>query len=138
MSFDLSGFETWLDSENGQAYIQKQHEKQELEEKRYERFETWLETNDFDVLMERLISEHDDDYIDKCYRKGYMPSPNNKLNFVIGYVVDNHASVHVSELDCDFPNQVWQFCGYYFQHIHGQGTITRIYKKNDLNYLLQI
>ena len=128
----------WAESEAGEAYFQGLQDKQEVLEARHRRFETWLETNDFDVLMERLISEHDDDYIDKCYRNGYMPHPNNKLNFVIGYVVDNHAPIQVSELDCDFPNQIWQFRGYYFQHIHGQGTITRIYKKNDLTYLLQL
>ena len=88
--------------------------------------------------MYRLILEHDDDYIDKCYHNGYMPSPNNKLNFVIGYVFDNLAEIGVNELDCDFPNDIRQFKGYYFQHIHGQGTITRIYNKDDNRLLLQL
>ena len=135
---DIEKFKAWAESDAGEQYFIGLAKKQAVVEARHRRFETWLETNNFDVLMERLILEHDDDYIDKCYRKGYMPSPNNKLNFVIEYVVDNHEPIYVSELDCDFANQVWQFRGYYFQHIHGQGTITRIYKKNDLTYLLQV
>ena len=88
--------------------------------------------------MNRLILEHDDNYITKCYDKGYMPHPNRKLSFIIGYVFDNLAGIKVSELDCDFPSDIRQFKGHYFQHIHGQGTITRIYSKKDLKMLLQL
>ena len=60
-------------------YFDKLADKEALDKKRFKRFEKWLETNDFNVLMERLISEHDDNYIDKCYHNGYMPYPNRKL-----------------------------------------------------------
>ena len=135
---DVSSFETWLKSEEGEAFILEQKKKQELKEKRHRRFEDWLEENDFDKLMYRLILEHNDDYLDSCYHRGVMPYPNNKLGFVVGYITNNLASVYVSELDCDFPNQVWLFKGYYFQHIHGQGTILRIYNKEDMRMLLQL
>jgi len=121
-----------------EKYFQKLADKEALDKKRFKRFEEWLEINDFNALMERLISEHDDNYIDKCYHNGYMPYPNRKLCFVINYVVDNHAPVKVTELDCDFANSVHEFKGYYFQHIHGQGTITRIYNKDNLKQLLRI
>ena len=131
-----------LETPEGKArmekYFQDIAKKQALKEKRYRRFEEWLETNDFDKLMYRLILEHGDEYIDKCYHNGYMPHPNRKLGFVISYVVHNHAPITVSELDCNFANSVHQFKGYYFQHIHGQGTITRIYNKDDLRLLLQL
>ena len=128
----------WADSEAGDAYFRKLNEMDELEATRHRRFEKWLEDNDFDKLIFRLILEHNDEYIDKCYRNGFQPYPNNKLNFLLGYITDNYAPVNVSELDCVFPHGVWQFRGYYFQMIHGQGTITRIYNKDDMKMLLQI
>ena len=135
---DIDKLKTWLESEDAEKFFEKERLEVEIQEGRYKRFETWLENNDFDKLMSRLILEHDDSYIKKCYDKGYMPFANRKLAFVIGYVCDNLASINVNELDCDFPNQIWQFRGYYFQHIHGQGTITKIYNKNDLRELLTI
>ena len=131
-----------LESPEGKASMEKyfaaEAERQKIRKKRHERFEEWLENNDFDELINRLILEHDNDYIFKCYDKGYMPSPNRKLSFVIGYIFDNFASISVTEIDCDFPNDIRQFKGYYFQHIHGQGTISRIYKKDGLKFLLQL
>ena len=67
-----------------------------------------------------------------------MPYPNRKLAFVVGYVFDNLARIMVHELDCDFGNEIRLFKGYYFQHIHGQGTILRIYNKDDNNLILQL
>lgn len=135
---DETGFEKWLESEDGQTFIQKQHEKLVLKEKRHRRFEEWLKNNDFDKLLNRLVLEHNDKYQDKCYDRGYQPYPNRKLSFLIGYLVDNMKTIYVKELNCDFPNQIWEFNNYYFQLIHGQGTIFRLYKKEDLNYLLQV
>ena len=48
-----------------EKYFQKIADKEALDEKRYRRFETWLETNDFDKLMYRLLFEHGDEYIEK-------------------------------------------------------------------------
>ena len=135
---DIEKLKKFIESDEGEQYFLELAKKQELREARHRRFEEWLKTNDFDKLMYRLILEHDDDYIDKCYHNGCMPYPNNKLSFVIGYVFDNLAQINVSELDCDFANDIRQFKGYYFQHIHGQGTITRIYNKDDNRLLLQL
>jgi len=135
---DIQKMRAWAESEAGEAYFQGLRDKQALQEARYLRFEKWLEDNDFDKLIYRLILEHDDDYIDKCYHNGYMPMPNNKLGFVIDYVFENLASINVTELDCDFANDIRFFKGYYFQMIHGQGVITRIYNKDDMRKLLQL
>jgi len=131
-------FNEWANSEKGQEFFKGEAEKREITKGRYQRFEKWLEDNDIDKLMYRLILEHGDDYIDNCYHNGCMPFPNRKLNFVIGYIIDNHESIKVSELDSDFPNDIWQFKGYYIQHIYGQGTIFRLYNKDDNKLLLQL
>lgn len=135
MKFDI---EEWWNSEDCEKFCEYLNKKYRLKEVRHKRFEKWLENNDFDVLMNRLIQEHDNNYIDKCYHKGHTPNTNRKLSFVIGYIVDNFSPIKVNKLNCDFPNQIWQFRNYYFQHIHGQGTITRIYKKDNNELILQL
>lgn len=138
----FENFIKFIDSPEGKIdienYFNKINGMYEIQKKRYKRFEEWIETNDFDRLMYRLILEHDADYIDKCQYNGYMPFPNNKLDFVVNYVFHEFETIKVGQLDCDFPNEIRCFKGYYFQHIYGQGTILRIYNKDDLKMLLQL
>jgi hypothetical protein len=135
---DIEKMKTWLKSDDAKEYFAKEAEEERVKKSRHKRFEKWLKKNDFDKLMYRLILEHNDDYREKCYHNGCMPYPNNKLSFVLGYITDNYASVNVNALDCMFANEVWQFRGYYFQHIWGQGVITKIFNKDDLKELLTI
>ena len=128
----------WVESDKGKAYFEKMKQKFIIQQERFKRFEEWLKDADFDRVMYRIILEHGDDYVDSCYHKGVMPHPNNKLSFLIDYVVNNLDNVNVKKLECDFPNKIWLFQDYYFQHIHGQGVITRIYNKEDMRMLLQI
>lgn len=128
----------WAKSKKGEKYFDELNKSLEIRNERHKKFEKYLETHDFDNLMYRLINEHNDDYIDKCYHQGYEPYPNNKLTFVIGYVTIYGKPVKIREIDSDFPNNIWLFKGYYFQHIYGQGTLLRIYNKEDMKLLLQI
>jgi len=141
---DIEKMKAYLDSPEGLAeskkYFEELAEKQAIQNSRFRRFDAWLEDHDFDILMYRLILEHGDDYREKCYHNGCEPYPNNKLGFVIDYVSrdDVPHPITVKGLECDFYNEIWEFRGYYFQHIHGQGVITRIYNKDDLRLLLQL
>ena len=129
----------FVNSDEGKVYFEKERIKNEILNSRYTRFEKWLETNDFDKLLYRLILIHSsDEYRDSCYHNGYMPMPNNLLQFIMDYIVDRYAPIIVNKLDCDFPNVIYFFKGYYFQIIHGQGSICRIYNKTDMRLLLQI
>lgn len=132
--------DTYFESESCKMFLDEMTEKFEIRNQRHKRFEKWLETNGFDKLMYRLINEHNDDYIENCYHNGCEPYPNNKLNFIIGYVTkdDIPHPINVKELYCDFPNDIWEFKGYYFQFIYGQGTMLRIYNKDDMRLLLQL
>lgn len=135
---DINSFENWLESKDGEAFIQKQHEKRALMKKRYKRFENWLIENNFDKLMDRLILEHNDEYCVKCHHKGYEPHPNHKLGFIINYLTNNIKSVYVEELDNPFPNKVWKLKDYYFQMTWGQGVITEVYKVDDLKPIIWV
>lgn len=132
--------DNWYNSPAGEKYFNNLVEKHKLLNQRHKRFEIWLETNDFDKLMYRLIFEHNDEYIEKCHHNGFEAYPNNKLNFVISYVSRNDVPhpIDVKKIRCNFPNDIWEFKGYYFQFIYGQGTLIRIYNKEDLRLLLQL
>jgi len=111
---------------------------EEFQEERFQQFEKWLEHNDFDKLIYRLISEHDADYRDSWYERGIEPQPNNKLQFLLDYVDNRCKITNVKKLDCGFNNQIRLFKGYYFQTTHGQGTVTDIYNKKKLQHLLHV
>lgn len=128
----------WVESDKGKAYFEKMKQKIIIQQERFKRFEEWLKDADFDRVMYRIILEHGNEYQDKCYHNGFEPHPNRKLSFLINYITENLETVKVKKLDCDFPNDIWLFQDYYFQNIHGQGVITRIYNKEDMRMLLQI
>jgi len=134
----LKKIQEWIESDQGKIYFEKENKKSEIKKGRYLRFEEWLKQNDFDQLMYKLIHEHGPEYREKCYHNGFEVYPNNKLAFIIDYVVDNLQPVKVPQLNCNFTNQIWFFNGYYFQMIHGQGIITRIYNKEDMRLILEV
>ncbi len=141
MSLDLKEMEKAMNdsvnSDEGKAYFENERIKEEILESRYARFEKWLETNSFDTLLYRLILIHtSSDYCDKCYHNGYLPMPNNVLEFIISYITHRYSPIKVKELKCKFSNEVWFFKGYYFQMIYGQGVITKIINKADMRELL--
>jgi len=128
----------WAESEQGKAHFENYWKKNDIKQKRFERFTEWLKHNDFDKLMYRIILEHNEEYREKCWHNGFEAYPNNKLSFLLDYVMDNYEAIKVPQIDTDFANSVWFFNGYYFQLIHGQGTITRIYNKEDMRCILQV
>lgn len=141
MSLDLKKMEEaireFVNSDEGKAYFEKERIKNKILKNRYVRFENWLETNDFNKLLYRLILIHNsDEYRDNCYHNGYMPMPNNILQFILDYIIDRYAPITVNILDCDFPNEIRFFKGYYFQNIYGQGVIIKIINKVDMRELL--
>ena len=132
----MTEFIEWLKTEEGQAdmkeYFDDLSYKQKIKEGRFDKFEKWLEENDFDRLLYRLILEHDDEYINKCYDNGYEPYPTRKMQFVFDFVTERVGEeVYVKEFDSIFANKVWEFKGYYFQITWGQGAIITIYNKDD-------
>jgi hypothetical protein len=135
MSIDVEKFkkdlDEWVESDAGKAYFEKERKKNEIKLDRYKRFEKWLETHDINELMQRLIEEHGEAWHDKCYKRGYEPHPNNKLNFLIHYVTDNLAPVDIPQIQSEhFSNQSWFFKGYYINMTWGQGVLTQLFDNN--------
>lgn len=142
-SKELNEWFKWLESDEGEAAIAEFKKdltiKKKIREGRFDKFEKWLEENDFDKLLYRLILQHSDEYRNKFWEWGCEPYPNNIMNFIFTYVVERVGKiVHIKELDCDFPNAIWEFNGYYFQIIWGQGSIQTIYNKKDKKEIFSI
>ena len=127
-----------ISEESIQEFVNEMREKDGIQEKRFLKFDKYLEENGFDKLIYRVVLEHDDAWFDWCYRNGIEPYPNNKLAFILNYVEDRGKRVKIKKIKSEFPNEIFEFMGYYFQHIYGQGVITRIYNKTDLKLMLQI
>ena len=123
---------SWSESNVGIKYFENMAKKHAIKRNRYKRFEKWLETNNFDLLIYRLILEHDEKYCKKCYDKGFEPYPNNKLTFLLGYITDNIEPLQfkIPEIDNSFVNMVCFYKNYYFQITWGQGVLIDIYDKN--------
>ena len=129
--------DSYFESETWKTFVDEMTISYEILKGRQKRFEEWLETNDFDKLMYRLILEHNDEYIENCYHNGDEPYPNNKLWFVFCYAMKYGRYVKVKKIGTGLDN-IWEFKNYYFQMIFGQGTLIRLYNKDDMRLLLQL
>ncbi len=126
----------WLSSEEGKAslheFANELNEKYELASKRYKKFTAYLEKHSFDDLIQRLIKEHDEAYIDNCYKNHYMPCPNNKLYFLTEYLNDQLIPLKdVEGIKSDYPgDEIYFFKGYYFQIVSFHTGWTAIFDKD--------
>ena len=71
-----------IDDATIEEYYVKLSKRKKIIENRFNKFENWLENNDFDRLLYRIILEHGDEYESKCYENGYEPYPNYKINVI--------------------------------------------------------
>lgn len=119
-------------------YFRGLRERDIVKRQRIEKFKKWLNSNNFTPLLNKVIFKHNEDYEENLFDKGIEPHPNNILQFILDVVIEEGESVEIKELDCDFQNTIYEFDDYHFQFILGQGMITRIYKKDDLELIFQI
>jgi len=127
-----------LESGELDDFFEEHNKKHEILEGRFQKFEKYLENIDFDDLIYRLVMEHGEEYCEKCWANGFEIYPNNKLQFLFDYVMDRVPDVDVPEIEYSFMQEIREFKGYYFEAIHGQGVIYRIYNKKDLQIVLQV
>jgi hypothetical protein len=136
MSIDFKDTSLLLDKITD--YFKKLDIENEILEKRFSYFTKWLENNDFDDLLYKIIIKHGDEYHEKCYLNGCEAYPNNLLEFILRYVDKYGKVVEPKELKSDYAGNIIEFKDYYFQKIYGQGTVHCIYNKKDMNCLLQL
>jgi len=123
----LNKLKEYLESPEGklkeEQYFKKLKAKKEIASLRYVKFEQYLTEHSFEDLLQRLFTEHGDDYRDKSYKRGIEPGPNNKMQFLFDYLENSQSPIQVQEIESDlhFNTTIYFFRGYYFVIMYGQG-----------------
>lgn len=130
----------FFESERGVKFIESLNDKRKNQLIWYERFEKWLNNNDFDKLLLKIIFKHTDEYIEQCHNNGKEVHPNNILCMLFDYVIEHSEPLKKvpKTIQNKFFNHVFKFKGYYFQIIMGQGTVYCIWNVDDKELLLSI
>ena len=119
-----------------EPYFEKTTLKQDIDYKRTQKLKKYLENNSIDNFIGRIIREHNDEYRDKCYKKGHEPYPNNKYYLLLMLVkIEGEEIEEIDFKDTTFPTSIIKYENYYFQWIWGQGRIYLIYDENHENIL---
>ncbi len=135
MSDMLEKLKAYLESDEGKKstdeYFNKLSFKEKIRQGRLTKLKTYLETNSFDDLMDRMLKENGEEWVDKCYAKGYEPYPTNILNLIIKLIMNREQEESPISEDIDFLSGEWVYNGYAVQLFCGQGCFYRILKLNN-------
>ena len=103
--------------------------RKKLQLERFKRFDVWLENNDFDDLLYRIILEiKADEYS--------LYGMNNKLHFILEYVMHYYNS-HIV-LDINKKTPIYKFENFYFEIYQEQGAVVNIYNCINKNCLISL
>jgi hypothetical protein len=131
----------YLDSDEGkretEEYSQRVAEESAIRERRVNRVGEFLKEKDFDQIIQRIVWEHDDEYRERCYSRGYEPYPNHKTELLFDFVRSRVTDVHNDLIPQDFLSECLFYKGYWFTTYCGQGCFYRIYD-HKINIILQI
>jgi len=96
---------------------------------RYEKFKVWIEENDFDDLLYRIILEiKNDEY-------SYYEI-NNKLKFIIDYISNRINPFNIENCDCSV-NFHYKFKGFLFVvEDHSNESVIHVYNEIDKKRLI--
>jgi len=120
----LKDFKESVESGYFDAYFEKERIKNQIHEGRLKKLYQYSKLpGKFEALMQRLIKQHGGGYDVKCMREGCEPYPNHLLELV--FSAANTYGVKACPgtwADCVFDTDIHKWNGYYFVHMHGQGT----------------
>ena len=134
----LEKLKAFMESPEGEIAMQKFAAKMKREDERKESHRLRMEKmftdqESFDILMHKICDMHDDAYDDACYKKGYMPHPNNVL-YAMMSVFEEHGSdtEPIDGLTESFPSELIEYRGWQIAYTFGQGTCISVYKNKEL------
>lgn len=87
----------------------------------------------FDILMNKIIEKHDDNWIDRCYKNGVMPYPWELLYAL--FDLSETEGTECESLDGlteNFSSSIFEYMNWQFAVTHGQGTVCSIYHNKEL------
>jgi len=133
----FTNFADFLDSPEGkaslQAFADEFAEKKKILRKRLEKVKVYVEKVGIHSIMERLVNEHDETWREHCYLNGYEPYENNKLHLLLEFVMEYGQTSHRHRSKI-FSNHTWVYGDFYFNLMHGQGSVWSIYYKSECIY----
>lgn len=134
----LEKLKTLLDSpEVMNNFFEKIKFKKELEKKHIEKIKKMFHDQEtFNNLVNKILNKHDNDYVNKCYKNGYMPHPMNLL-YSLFDLAELEGTVLTESLDGlteNFPSQIMEYMDWQFAITDGQGSICSVYYKKELKY----
>lgn len=136
MSFNfeesLEAFEKALDKDlaDPNGYWNTLEKQRKVQDSRFDKFEKWLETNEFEPTFQKLLQKNGEVRSEWCYKKNYQKYGTPLMQFLCEYVSDRTEPKVNEKIDSDFESGLWEFKGYWFQLICGQGCFWRIYNSD--------
>lgn len=132
MKFDLEAFKKAIDEDiaNPNGYWNTIKKKEAVEKGRYDKFEKWLETNEFEPLFQKLLLRNGKERDDWCWKHNVQKYGTPMMLFLTGFIQDRRSQIINDMINSDFESGLWFFKGYYFQLNCGQGCFWRIYDRN--------
>ena len=134
----LEKLKAFLDSPEGeiamQEFADEMNRKDDREIANRLRMEKmFTDQESFDILMYKICDMHDDTYKDSCYKKGYIPYPNNVLSAMMN-VFEEHGEdmPPLDELTEKFSSELIEYRGWQLAYTYGQGTAISVYKNKEL------
>jgi hypothetical protein len=134
----LEKLKAFMESPEGEIAMQKFGEEMKRKEERETanrlRMEKmFTDQESFEILMQKICDMHDRAYEDACYKKGYMPHPNNVLYAMMSVFEEHGTDVPpIDGLTESFPSELVEYMGWQVAYTHGQGTCITVYKNKEL------
>lgn len=136
---DIEKFKAALEADlaNPDGYWNKLKRKREAEEARFPKVEEYINKHGMKSVIDRMVLEHNSEWEDKCWKRGYETYPNNKFNLLWKWIEAEFEPVHNPAIPQDFLGASYFVSGYWFTIYCGQGCFYRVYDR-ELNNILQI
>ena len=136
---DLEKFEEALEKDlaDPNGYWNTLKKKREAREIRFPKVDAYIEKCGMKSVVDRMILEHDENWGDKCWAKGYETYPNHKFQLLWDWIEDTFEPLQNDLIPQDFLGASYFVKGYWFTIYCGQGCFYRVYD-NELNNILQI
>jgi hypothetical protein len=139
MGIDLERIKKLIEEDlaNPNGYWNTLKIKNELTQSRLPKVEAYIQKHGMDSVINLMVREHDKEWCDKCWAKGYETYPNNKFKLLWKWIEETYEPIHNTKIPQDFLGASYFVNGYWFTIYCGQGCFYRVYNSN-LENILQI
>lgn len=122
--------------ESMRKYVEKLIFRQDLKVRNAERVKKmFTDQASFDVLVNKILEKHNDNWKDHCYKKGVMPYPWELLYALFDLSEMQGKEIEpIDGLTENFPSSIFTYNDWQFAITHGQGSVCSVYYKKELIY----